>query len=68
MRVRVVVPNVDGERLEGQIKFSAERVEREEKGDIWEIVCSPDVSFLPYEPDWGTTGNANRSDAVQTPQ
>lgn len=38
MRVRVVVPNVDGERLEEQIKSSAERVEREEKGEIWEIV------------------------------
>lgn len=39
MRVRVVVPNVDGERLEEQIKSSAEHVEREEKGETWEIVC-----------------------------
>ncbi|KAL4068399.1 SBDS protein C-terminal domain-containing protein [Scleroderma yunnanense] len=38
MRVRVIVPAVEGERLEEQIKSSAERVEREEKGETWEIV------------------------------
>jgi len=51
MRVRVVVPNVDGERLEEQIKSSAERVEREEKGEIWEIVC-----FLYEMPGFTTRG------------
>jgi len=49
--VRVVVPNVDGERLEEQIKSSAERVEREEKGEIWEIVC-----FLYEMPGFTTRG------------
>lgn len=39
MRVRVVIPSADGERLEPQIKSSAERVERAEKrDDIWEMV------------------------------
>ncbi|KAH7883954.1 SBDS protein C-terminal domain-containing protein [Phlebopus sp. FC_14] len=38
MRVRVVVPPADGERLEGEIKSSAERLEREQKADMWEYV------------------------------
>jgi len=38
MRVRVVVPAADGERLEQQIKASAEQVEREGKAEMWEYV------------------------------
>ncbi|KAF9229698.1 Shwachman-Bodian-diamond syndrome protein [Gyrodon lividus] len=39
MRVRIIVPVADGERLEGQIKSSVEQVEREEKSEMWEYVA-----------------------------
>ncbi|KAJ8593583.1 Shwachman-Bodian-diamond syndrome protein [Rhizopogon salebrosus TDB-379] len=38
MRVRVVVPATDGERLQEQLLALAEKVEKEEKGETWETV------------------------------
>jgi len=39
MRVRVVLPAVEGERLQEQLRALAETVEKEDKGESWETVC-----------------------------
>jgi ribosome maturation protein SDO1 len=39
MRVRVVLPAAEGERLQEQRRALAETVEKEDKGESWETVC-----------------------------
>jgi ribosome maturation protein SDO1 len=39
MRVRVIVPEAEGERLQEQLLALAEKVEKEDKGETWETVC-----------------------------
>ena len=39
MRVRVIVPEAEGERLQEQLRALAEKVEKEDKGETWETVC-----------------------------
>jgi hypothetical protein len=49
MRVRVVVPATDGERLREQLLALAEKVEKEEKGETWETVCILIVRCLLFD-------------------
>jgi hypothetical protein len=46
MRVRITMPAKDGKRLKEQVLQGAEKVEDEDWGEEWEVVCAVTGSWL----------------------